>query len=74
MTKSEAKERVAFTADEGWEAVGGKRVISRASWYAAIKRNEIPHPRIGRKIVIPRQALLKWLESAGMTAQAAKTA
>jgi excisionase family DNA binding protein len=49
-------------------------VISRASWYAAIKRNEIPHLRIGRKIVIPRQALLKWLESAGMTAQAAKTA
>jgi excisionase family DNA binding protein len=68
------KDRATLTADEGWEIVGGNRVISRASWYAALKRNEIPNIRLGRRILIPRQALLNWLESAGMSAHAEKTA
>jgi excisionase family DNA binding protein len=70
MRKNAVENRAALTADEGHEFVGGKRVISRASWYAALKRNEIPNIRLGKRILIPRQALLKWLESAGM----AKTA
>jgi excisionase family DNA binding protein len=65
MAKQE--EHATLTAEEGLEMIGGTRVISRASWYAAIKRNEIPHLRVGKRILIPRQALLKWLESAGMT-------
>jgi excisionase family DNA binding protein len=67
-------EHTTFTADEGFEYIGGRRVLSRASWYAALKKNQIPHIRLGRKILIPRQALLKWLESAGMASEAAKTA
>jgi len=36
--------------------------LSRASLYAAISRNEIPHRRVGRKVLIPRQRFLAWLE------------
>jgi len=36
--------------------------LSRASLYAAINRNEIPHRRVGRKVLIPRQRFLAWLE------------
>jgi excisionase family DNA binding protein len=67
-------DRATLTADEGWEMAGGAHVISRASWYAALKRNEIPNIRLGRRILIPRSALVRWLESAGMTSEAAKTA
>jgi len=38
--------------------------LSRASLYAAINRNEIPHRRVGRKVLIPRQRFLAWLEGA----------
>jgi len=36
--------------------------LSRASLYAAINRNEIPHRRVGRKVLIPRHRFLAWLE------------
>jgi excisionase family DNA binding protein len=36
--------------------------LSRASLYAAISRNEIPHRRVGRKVLIPRRRFLAWLE------------
>ncbi len=38
--------------------------LSRASLYAAINRNEIPHRRVGRKVLIPKQRFLAWLEGA----------
>jgi excisionase family DNA binding protein len=47
--------------DEAFALMGGKRVISRASFYHAIGRNEIPHIRLGRRIVIPRAAFERWL-------------
>jgi len=37
-------------------------VLSRASLYAAINRNEIPHRRVGRKVLIPRHRFMAWLE------------
>jgi len=37
--------------------------IGRAAFYAAIRRNEIPHLRFGRRIVIPRDAIEKLLET-----------
>lgn len=39
--------------------------ISRGSAYQGIIQNSIPHIKIGRRILIPRVAIQKLLESAG---------
>jgi excisionase family DNA binding protein len=31
----------------------------------ALKRNEIPHIRLGRRIILPRAAIQEWLRTAG---------
>lgn len=54
----------ALTASEA-HALLGKKTISRAGFYAAIRRGEVPHLRLGKRIVIPRRSFLRWLESAG---------
>ena len=51
----------AMTAEQALALLGG--VISRASFYAAIRRGEVPHRRLGKRIIIPRQAFLRWLEA-----------
>jgi excisionase family DNA binding protein len=43
-------------------AIVGKDKISRRAFYNAINRGEIPSLRLGRRILIPRAAFLKWLE------------
>lgn len=44
-------------------ATGGeKKVISRASWFNALARNEIPNVRLGRRFLIPRHAFMQWLQ------------
>lgn len=58
------RESAALTPDQAL-ALLGKRVISRASFYAAINRGEVPHRRLGKRIIIPRHAFLRWLESPG---------
>lgn len=55
-----------LTPDEAHELVG-KHVISRRSFYNALTRKEIPSTRIGRKILIPREAFTEWLEQAQVT-------
>ena len=35
--------------------------ISRTKMYALLRQNVIPHVRLGRKILIPTQALTEWL-------------
>ena len=45
--------RLTMTVEEAAVALG----ISRAFAYEAVTRNEIPHIRIGRRILIPRAAL-----------------
>jgi excisionase family DNA binding protein len=54
----------AFTVDEA-HAFIGKDKISRGGFYAAIKRGEVPHLRLGQRILIPRHAFLRWLDQAG---------
>ena len=46
------------------EALGliGKGQISRRAFYNAINRNEVPHRRLGKRILIPRHAFMAWLE------------
>jgi hypothetical protein len=56
----------ALTPNEAHEMIGGSKVISRATWYAAINNHQVPHLRLSkRRIIIPRSAFLKWLETAG---------
>lgn len=59
----------ALTPDQALEMLG--RVISRASFYSAINRGEVPHLRLGRRILIPRHAFERWLETAGRVPGAA---
>ncbi len=61
-----------LTVDQA-HALIGKNKISRGGFYAAIGRNEVPHLRLGHRILIPRHAFERWLESAGQntTGQAA---
>ena len=54
----------ALTPDQAHELLGGRAVISRASFYAGIHRGQIPAVRIGRRLLIPRARFLAWLEAA----------
>jgi excisionase family DNA binding protein len=58
-------ERLTLTVSEAAQLLG----VSRNSLYEAVRRNEVPHLRIGRRIVIPRRQLENLLdglfESAG---------
>jgi excisionase family DNA binding protein len=49
--------RLTFTIDEVAVALG----ISRSSAYECAKRGEIPTVRFGRRIVVPRRAVLALL-------------
>ena len=43
----------------------GKNKISRAGFYAAIRRNEVPNIKLGRRILIPRHAFEEFLRGNG---------
>lgn len=60
---SGSQSRLTMTVEEAAAALG----ISRAFAYEAVTRNEIPHVRIGRRILIPRAALERMLGDAGTT-------
>lgn len=47
-----------LTVEETAEILG----ISRDLAYKAVNKNDIPNIRIGRRIIIPRKKLNKWLE------------
>jgi excisionase family DNA binding protein len=56
----EIKRSATLTVDEAHQEIGTDK-ISRASLYNAINRNELPHIRLGRRILIPRNALAVFL-------------
>lgn len=62
-----------MTADAAHAMLGGDEVISRASFYAALKRGEVPHVRLGRRILIPRHAFMVWLESGSVVFERPRT-
>jgi excisionase family DNA binding protein len=39
--------------------------LGRAAFYAALRRKEIPSLRLGRKFLLPRAAIERFLESCG---------
>ena len=54
------KDRRVWSVDETAEQLG----ISRAHAYELIARREIPHLRLGRRIVVPRKAVDELLDRA----------
>ena len=55
----------AMRPDEAHTLIGGPEKISRRAFYNAINRNEIPHIRLGRRILIPRAAFENFLQASG---------
>jgi excisionase family DNA binding protein len=51
-----------LTADEAAALLG----VSRWTLYAAANRHEVPHRRLGRRMLFSRRALLLWLEGASL--------
>jgi excisionase family DNA binding protein len=39
--------------------------LSRQGTYAALRRGEIPHIRLGKRFIVPRSAVDEWLRAAG---------
>jgi len=66
-TKKYEPTGVAMSPDQAHQMLGGTQVISRSTFYSAIRNNQVPHVRVGRKrILIPRAAFDRWLETGGL--------
>jgi excisionase family DNA binding protein len=55
-----SQERLTLTVEEAAAALG----ISRAFAYESVRRGDIPHIKIGRRVLVPRAALDRLLASA----------
>jgi len=51
------EERLTLSVEETAKLLG----ISRGSCYKAVRQGQIPHIRFGKRILVPRKALLKML-------------
>ena len=54
-------QRLVWTIAEAGERLG----ISRAHAYQHVARGELPHLRLGRRVVVPRQAIEALLDGVG---------
>ena len=63
MRRDEQPERLTYCVEEAATVLG----ISRAFAYEAVQREDIPHLRIGRRILIPRSALQRLVDSPSLT-------
>lgn len=61
MDKQQKEERLTLAVNEVAHLLG----LSRGAAYEAVRTGQIPSIRIGRRIIIPRVALIKILEEAG---------
>lgn len=57
----ENSERLTYNVVEAAKILG----LSKNSCYQGVLRNEIPHIKVGKRVLIPRRALEAMLESAG---------
>jgi excisionase family DNA binding protein len=57
---SPVEDRLVFMVEEAAQLLG----ISRSFAYEAVQRGEIPSMRIGRRILVPKAALERYLQSA----------
>lgn len=51
------------------EEAAGLLGISRALAYELVRRGELPQLRLGRRVVIPRKALVDFVEAAALQSQ-----
>lgn len=51
-------EKIGLTASDIQNALG----IGRRQAYELINREDFPKIRLGRKIIVPREAFLRWLD------------
>ena len=61
---SPVEDRLVFTVEEAAQLLG----ISRSFAYEAVQRGEIPSKRIGRRILVPKAALERFLSELGSEA------
>lgn len=61
MTRPASPERETLTVDEAARLLG----IGRGTAYEAARRGDLPVVRIGGRLLVPRAALTRLLESAG---------
>lgn len=54
-------ERAAYTVEEVAKLLG----TGRGQTYQAVKDGKIPCLRVGRRVLIPKVAFARWLETAG---------
>jgi len=64
--KSKSTEDRSSSAYPNVKALAHDLGLSERSTREAIRRGDIPHIRIGRRVVLPRSAIQKWLERAGL--------
>ncbi len=57
----EAMERLTWTIEEAAKALG----VGRGTAYELARTGQIPSLRLGRRLVVPRAALMKLLEGQG---------
>jgi len=61
MMDSSNPERLVYTPEEARMRLN----LGKAAMYEALRRNDIPSIRIGRRILVPRSALEKLLGASG---------
>jgi excisionase family DNA binding protein len=54
------RQRQTYTVEQLASLLG----VSRAAVYRELRANRIPHFRMGKRYVIPRSAIARWLKSA----------
>ena len=64
-TQSSNEERLVWSVEEAGRRLG----ISRAHAYELVTRGELPHLRLGRRVVVPKRALEALLASVHATTQ-----
>lgn len=62
-------QRLTLTVEEAAATLG----LSRASAYEAVRRGQIPHIRIGSRILVPRSQLEKMLDADSSTTDQSRT-
>ncbi len=59
LTLADLRNRPTISVEEAGEVLG----LARSSTYAAVRRNEIPTIRLGRRLVVSTSSLLKLLDA-----------
>lgn len=59
LSLDELRSRASLTVEEAAATLG----IGRSSAYAAVRSGELPHVRLGKRVIIPASAILRMLDA-----------